>query len=115
MHVGFWLPRTEAWAGACATGATLFAVCAIVDTEFFFKMERLVVAFLVLVTNYFVRARNHTAGTSCAQTGVNDFFVELFPLVGPALDSSWGSFGDSHVTTLLKAEDKGRNRAFDMD
>jgi hypothetical protein len=78
---------------------------AIVDTEFVFKMERLVVAFLMLVTNYFVRARNNTAGTTCAQASVNDFFVELFPLVGPALGSSWGSFSNGHVTTLLKSRD----------
>lgn len=78
---------------------------AIVDAEFFFKMERLVVAFLMLVTNYFVWARNHAAGTTCAQTSVNDFFVELFPLVGPALGSGWGSFSNGHVPTLLKSRD----------
>ena len=44
----------------------LFAVRAIVDTKIFFKMERLVVAFLMLVTNYFVGARNYAAGTTCA-------------------------------------------------
>ena len=78
---------------------------AIVDTEFFFKMERLVVALFMLVANHFVWARNNTAGTTCAQTSVNDFFVELFPLIGPALGSGWGSFSNGHVTTLLKSRD----------
>jgi hypothetical protein len=73
---------------------------AIVDTEFFFNMKRLVVALFMLVTNYFVWARNNAASTTCAQTSVNDFFVELFPLVGPALGSGWGSFSNGHVTTL---------------
>ena len=100
LHVGFWFPRTESRARACATGATLFAMRAIVDAKLFFKMERLVVAFFVLISNYFVRARNHTAGTTRAQTRVNDFFVELFPLIGPALGSGWGSFSNGHVTTL---------------
>ena len=68
-------------------------------------MEWLVIAFFVLVSNYFVRARNNTAGTTRAQTRVNDFFVELFPLIGPALGSGWGSFSNSHVTTLLKSRD----------
>jgi len=54
MHVGFRFPRTESRARACATGATFFAVRAIVDAKFFFKMERLVVALFVLVANYFV-------------------------------------------------------------
>ena len=100
MHVGFWFPRTESRARACATGATFFAVRAIVNTKFFFEMERLVVAFLMLVTNYFVWTRNHAAGATRAQTSVNDFFVELFPLVGPALGSDWGRFSNGHVTTL---------------
>ena len=56
MHVGFWFPRTESRARACATGATLFTVRAIVDAKFFFKVERLVVALFVLITNDFVRA-----------------------------------------------------------
>ena len=100
MHVGFWLPRTEARARACATGATLFAVSAVVDAKLFFKMEWLVIALFVLVSNYFVRARNNTASTTRAQTRVNDFFVELFPLIGPALGSGWGSFSNGHVPTL---------------
>ena len=66
MHVGFWFPRTKARACTCATGATLFAVSAIVDAKFFFKMERLVVALFMLVANYFVWARDHTASTTCA-------------------------------------------------
>ena len=105
LHVGFWFPRTEARARTCATGATFFAVRAIVDTKFFFKMKRLVVALFVLVTNYFVWARDNAAGTTCAQASVNNFFVELFPLMGPALGSGWGSFSNSHVTTLLKSRD----------
>jgi hypothetical protein len=76
---------------------------AIVDTEFFFKMERLVIALFMLVANYFVRARDNTAGTTCAQTSVNHFFVELFPLVGPALGSGWGSLSNGHVKTLRHA------------
>ena len=68
-------------------------------------MERLVVALFMLVANHFVWARNNTAGTTCAQTSVNDFFVELFPLIGPALGSGWGSFSNGHVTTLLKSRD----------
>lgn len=63
-------------------------------------MERFVVAFFVLVANYFVWARDNTAGTACAQTRINDFFVELFPLMGPALDSGWGSFSNGHAPTL---------------
>jgi hypothetical protein len=100
VHVGFWFPRTESRARACATGATLFAVRAIVDAKFFFEMEWLVVALFVFVTDYFVWARDNAAGTTCAQTSVNDFFVELFPLMGPALGSGWGSFSNGHVTTL---------------
>ena len=76
---------------------------AIIDAEFFFKMERLVVALFVLVTNYFVWARNNTAGTACAEACINDFFVELFPLVGPALGSGWGSLSNGHVKTLRHA------------
>ena len=105
LHVGFWFPRTEPWACACATGATLFAMRAVIDSEFFFKMERLVVALFVFVTNYFVRTRNNTAGTTRAQTRINYFFVELFPLIGPALGSSWGGFSYGHATTLLKGGD----------
>ena len=100
MHVGFWFPRTESRARACAAGATLFAVRAIVDAKFFFKMEWLVVALFMLVANYFVWARDNTAGTTRAQTCINDFFVELFPLMGPALDSGWGSFCNGHAPTL---------------
>ena len=66
MHVGFWLPRTEARARASATGATLFAVRAIVDAKFFFKVKWLVVALFVLVANYFVWARNNAARTAGA-------------------------------------------------
>jgi hypothetical protein len=66
VHVGFWFPRTESRARACATGATLFTVRAIVDAKFFFKVERLVVALFVLVANYFVWARDNTAGTTRA-------------------------------------------------
>ena len=73
---------------------------AIVDAEFFFNMKRLVVALFMLVTNYFVWARNHASGTTRAQTSVNDFFVELFPLVGPALGSGRGRFSNGHVPTL---------------
>jgi len=80
-------------------------VRAIVDTKFFFKMEWLVVALFVLVTNYFVWARDNAASTTCAQACINNFFVELFPLMGPALGSGWGSFSNSHVTTLLKSRD----------
>jgi hypothetical protein len=75
-------------------------VRAVVNAKFFFQMERLVIALFMLITNYFVRARNNTAGTSSAQTSVNDFFVELFPLMGPALSSSWGSFSNGPDTTL---------------
>jgi hypothetical protein len=73
---------------------------AIVDAKFFFKMEWLVVAFFVFVANYFVWARDDTASTASAQTRIDDFFVELFPLIGPALSSGWGSFSNGHVPTL---------------
>ena len=100
MHVGVWLPSAKAWAGSRATRATLLAVAAIVEAEFFFNMKRFVVAFFVLVTDYFVWARNHTSGTTRAQTSVNDFFVQLFPLVGPALESCRGCLGNGHANTL---------------
>ena len=66
MHVGVWLPSAKARAGSRATRATLLAVAAIVEAEFFFNMKRLVITLFMLVANYFVRARNNTAGTTCA-------------------------------------------------
>jgi hypothetical protein len=65
MHVGGRFPLAKAWARTCAGGATFFAVNAIVEAEFFFNMERLVLAFLMLVPNDIVRARNNTTCTSC--------------------------------------------------
>jgi hypothetical protein len=100
MHVGVWLPRAKARACSRATGATLFSVTTIVEAEFFFNMERFVVAFFVLVTDHFVWACNNAASTSGAQTSVNDFFVQLFPLVRPALESCRGCLGNGHVNTL---------------
>ena len=100
MHVGVWLPSAKAGAGSRATRATLFSVTAVVEAEFFFNMKRFVVAFFVLVTDHFVWARNNATSTSGAQTSVNDFFVQLFPLVGPALESCRGCLGNGHADTL---------------
>ena len=100
MHVGVWLPSAKAWAGSRATRATLLAVAAIVEAEFFFNMKRFVVAFFVLVTDYFVWACNHTSGTTRAEACIDDFFVQLFPLVRPALESCRGCLGNGHANTL---------------
>ena len=100
MHVGVWLPSAKARAGSRATRATLLAVAAIVEAEFFFNMKRLVVAFFVLVTDYFVWACNNTTSTSGAETRINDFFVQLFPLVRPTLNSGRGCLCNGHANTL---------------
>jgi len=66
-------------------------------TEFGFQMERLVVAFFVLVTDHLVGARHDAACTTRAETRVDDLFVEFFPLVGPAFGRCWSSFDGRHV------------------
>ena len=100
MHVGVWLPSAKAWAGSRATRATLLAVAAIVEAEFFFNMKRFVVAFFVLVTDYFVWARNYTSGTTRAEACIDDFFVQLFPLVCPAFSPCRCCLGNGHGNTL---------------
>ena len=100
MHVGVWLPCAKARAGSCATRATFFSVAAIVEAEFFFNVKRFVVALFVLVTNHFVWACNHAASTSGAQSCINDFFVQLFPLVCPAFSPCRCCLGNGHGNTL---------------
>ena len=63
-------------------------------------MKRLVVAFFVFVTDYFMRASDYAASTTCAQPSVNDFFVQFFPLVGPTFGCCRCGFGNCHDPTL---------------
>ena len=100
MHVGVWLPCAKTWAGSCATRTTLFSVAAIVEAEFFFDMKRFVVAFFVFVTNHFMRTRNHATSTTGAKARINNFFVELLPLICPALSSCRCCLGNGHGNTL---------------
>ena len=78
------LPLAEARAGSGARGASLDAVDAICQAEFFLKVIRLVVPRLVAIADHIVRTRDHAAGAPRAQPRVYDFLVKLFPLVSPA-------------------------------
>ena len=95
VHVGLWLPSAKARASAGATCATFFTMNAVVKAEFFFKVKRFVFALFVLVTDHIMRTRNHAACTTRAKAGVDDFFVEFFPLVRPTL----GNF--DHFASLV--------------
>ena len=55
---------------------------------------------VVFVADHFVWACNNAASTSGAQACIDDFFVQLFPLVRPALESCRGCFGNGHGNTL---------------
>jgi hypothetical protein len=66
MHVGIWLPRTKTWTRAGASGATFFAVDAVIETEFFLKVERFVSLFLMLVPDDFMGASDDASSTTGA-------------------------------------------------
>jgi hypothetical protein len=70
----------------------------VVNPEFFFEVEGLVVALFVFVPNDLMRTRNHAPRTSGTEAGVDDLLVELFPLMGPAFGG--GLFGNGHLITL---------------
>jgi hypothetical protein len=59
-------------------------VNAIVEAELFLDMERNVFAFFMFVSDDIVGARNNASGTSGAEPGGNNLFVEFFPLSCPA-------------------------------
>ena len=72
---------------------------AVAETKFFFKMEWLVLALDMFVTNDIVGACDNAPGTTSAQASRDDLFVEFLPLRGPTL-----GFGRStrhgHLTRL---------------
>ena len=82
--VGLRLPLAEAGARSGARGASLHAVDAVCQAEFFLKVIRLVVPCFVAVADHIVRTRNHAPGAARAQPRIYDFLVKLFPLVSPA-------------------------------
>jgi len=96
MIVGGLFPLAEAWASAGAGGATLFAMDAVVETEFFFNVEGLVFALFVFVADHVVRAGDNTASATRAQTSGDDLFVEFFPLGGPAFGFWRCRLGNCH-------------------
>ena len=98
--VGSRLPRAESGARACARGAPLFAMDAVVEAKLFLQVEGLVLAFFVLIPNDIVWAGNNATCTPRAQTSVNDLFVEFFPLRCPALGLCGGIGCHRHMTRL---------------
>jgi len=93
-------PGAETWARAGACGAALLAMQAVVETEFFFDMEGLVLALFMFVSDDVVWTCHHAASTSGAEPRVDDFFVELFPLRCPALGFGRCIRCHGHATTL---------------
>ena len=93
------LPLAEARARAGAGGAALLAVETVVEAQFLFQVEGLVLAFLVLVADDIVGARDDTPGAPGAQARVDDLFVEFLPLRRPALGLC-GGFRRAHGTRI---------------
>jgi hypothetical protein len=104
MIVGGLFPLAEAWASAGASGATLFAMDAVVEAEFFFDMEGLVLTLFVFVTDHVVGTGHNATRATSAQTSGDDLFVEFFPLGGPAFGFWRCRLGNCHgfQSTLRK-------------
>jgi hypothetical protein len=77
---------------------------AVVETEFFFDMEGLVLALFMLVANDVVGAGHNATRATGAQTSGDDLFVEFFPLGGPAFGFWRCRLGNCHgfQSTLRK-------------
>ena len=64
-----------------ARRAPLLPMCAVVRTQLVLEVKWPVPALRVVVADHVVRAGNHAARAPGAQTGVDDFFVELFKCI----------------------------------
>lgn len=95
VHVGGRLPRAEARARSCAGGATLLTMNTVVGPEFRFEMEWQIFALLMLVTDDVMWTGDDATRAPRAETGVNDFGFEFFPLGGPTAWSG-GLLGRAH-------------------